>query len=186
MGAITESSLWSSPVYLLETTDVNLAGPEGVLNTQAKQLANRTKYLKDAIDRVGIPGDPIDPQYRGINAIIDNVVFANGVSYGDAVYITEEGTFAKALADLTDYIGIADITASRVILLGVVSRTVEGAQPGDLIYVSEIDYGELTTIASSICIGKYLIDDTICLSATYGASGAGSDENIRRIVWLHS
>jgi hypothetical protein len=166
----------------METTDVNLAGPEGVLNTQAKQLANRTKYLKDAIDRVGILG----PHYRGLNAIIENVVFANGVSYGDAVYITEEGTFAKSLADLTDYVGIADITANRVILLGVVSRTVVGAQPGDLIYVSEIDYGELTTIASSICVGKYLIDDTICLSATYGASGAGSEENIRRIVWLHS
>lgn len=47
MANLTESSIWETGIYQLETDDPVLGGPEGIDNLQAKQLANRTKYLND-------------------------------------------------------------------------------------------------------------------------------------------
>lgn len=52
MGKITEQSQWEDDVYLIEKQDKVLGGELGVINVQAKQLANRTKYLKDQLDTV--------------------------------------------------------------------------------------------------------------------------------------
>lgn len=49
MTDLVEQSQFDS-VYQLETTDKVLAGPGGIANTQAQQLANRTKYLKDQLE----------------------------------------------------------------------------------------------------------------------------------------
>lgn len=47
MGKITEQQQWEEDIYLIEKQDKVLGGELGVINIQAKQLANRTKYLKD-------------------------------------------------------------------------------------------------------------------------------------------
>ncbi|HQR82506.1 MAG TPA: hypothetical protein PK283_06330, partial [Thiotrichales bacterium] len=52
MANLTESQTWENGVYQLETTDPILGGPNGIANTQAKQLANRTAYLKQRADQV--------------------------------------------------------------------------------------------------------------------------------------
>lgn len=52
MANLPESSVWEAGVYQLETTDPVIGGPEGVDNKQAKQLANRTVYLKGAADEL--------------------------------------------------------------------------------------------------------------------------------------
>lgn len=52
MPNVTESSTWESGVYQIETTDPVLGGVNGIANVQAKQLANRTKYLKARADLV--------------------------------------------------------------------------------------------------------------------------------------
>lgn len=52
MANVTESSIWESGVYQIETTDPVLGGANGIANVQAKQLANRTKYLKARADLV--------------------------------------------------------------------------------------------------------------------------------------
>lgn len=52
MANVTESSIWESGVYQIETTDPVLGGANGIANVQAKQLANRTKYLKTRADQV--------------------------------------------------------------------------------------------------------------------------------------
>ena len=52
MANLVESSVWEAGIYQLETTDPVIGGPEGVDNKQAKQLANRTVYLKSDIDAV--------------------------------------------------------------------------------------------------------------------------------------
>lgn len=46
MTNITESPDWSPEVYAVEKTDRVLGGPDGVVNRQAKNLADRTAYLK--------------------------------------------------------------------------------------------------------------------------------------------
>lgn len=52
MGKITEQPQWEDDVYLIEKQDKVLGGELGVINVQAKQLANRTKYLKDQMDGI--------------------------------------------------------------------------------------------------------------------------------------
>lgn len=48
MGKITEQQQWEEDIYLIEKQDKVL----GVINVQAKQLANRTKYLKGQVDTI--------------------------------------------------------------------------------------------------------------------------------------
>lgn len=52
MANVQESQSWETGVYQLETTDPILGGPNGTSNIQAKQLANRTSYLKQRADQV--------------------------------------------------------------------------------------------------------------------------------------
>ena len=50
MANLPEVDQWVAGIYQLETTDPVLGGPDGVDNEQAKQLANRTLYLKNLLD----------------------------------------------------------------------------------------------------------------------------------------
>lgn len=50
MANLQEKPAWEAGVYQLETSDPVLAGPDGIDNLQAKQLANRTAFLKKQID----------------------------------------------------------------------------------------------------------------------------------------
>lgn len=175
MGAITETSTWDSPVYLLETTDYNLAGEDGTLNIQAKQLANRTKWLKDtvttAFNLAGIPTSALNPTYKGLSSLISDVQFETGVENGDAVYLKSTGIYDKAIADDTvasRYVGIADVTNSKVILLGLITLTVAGATPGADVYLSAVSAGDLTLSVTDICIGRYFINNIVFLTNAFG------------------
>lgn len=53
MANLPESSLWETGIYQLEETDPVQGGPNGIDNQQAKQLANRTVYLKGLVDTLG-------------------------------------------------------------------------------------------------------------------------------------
>lgn len=50
MGSLTEAKVYEADIYQLELTDNVIGGPNGIANIQAKQLANRTNWLKDRID----------------------------------------------------------------------------------------------------------------------------------------
>lgn len=50
MGVINETVNWESSIYQIEPTDPVLGGENGPANTQARQLANRTAWLKSNID----------------------------------------------------------------------------------------------------------------------------------------
>lgn len=50
MASVPETPAWEPGIYQLETTDPVLGGADGIDNLQAKQLANRTAYLKGAIE----------------------------------------------------------------------------------------------------------------------------------------
>jgi len=54
MANIPETPTYTPGVYLLETSDYVLGGSTGVSNQQAKDLANRTAYLKQTADSQGI------------------------------------------------------------------------------------------------------------------------------------
>lgn len=49
MANLNEESIWTEGIYQLEKDDPVEAGPDGIDNLQAKQLANRTVFLKDLL-----------------------------------------------------------------------------------------------------------------------------------------
>lgn len=69
MATLTESNSWEAGIYQLELTDPVVGGADGLSNLQAKQLANRTVWLKqqlqstqDGLDSHAAASDP-HPQY---------------------------------------------------------------------------------------------------------------------------
>lgn len=58
MANLPEISEFTANIYQLEITDPAEAGPDGVLNYQAKALANRTTWLKDNLTSLNaFPGE---------------------------------------------------------------------------------------------------------------------------------
>jgi hypothetical protein len=55
---IVENPQWELGIYQLETNDPVMGGAEGIDNLQAKQLANRTAFLKQQADAHAASGDP--------------------------------------------------------------------------------------------------------------------------------
>lgn len=54
MANVPESAAWEPGVYQLEMSDPVLGGAEGIDNLQAKQLANRTAYLKEEVEALAL------------------------------------------------------------------------------------------------------------------------------------
>lgn len=52
MSNLTEQAIWEAAIYLIKTSDPVLGGENGTSNIQAKQLANRTLWLKQFADQV--------------------------------------------------------------------------------------------------------------------------------------
>ena len=50
MANLEEKIVWEDGIYQLEPTDPVIGGPDGIDNKQAKQLANRTQYLKQQVE----------------------------------------------------------------------------------------------------------------------------------------
>ncbi|EJP75480.1 tail fiber protein [Campylobacter sp. FOBRC14] len=50
MANLKEENKWEEGIYQLEVTDPVVGGIDGISNKQAKQLANRTKFLKENIN----------------------------------------------------------------------------------------------------------------------------------------
>ncbi|MBU9145356.1 hypothetical protein KTD26_22815 [Burkholderia multivorans] len=69
MTNLLEIERWEEGIYQLETSDPVVGGPDGIDNLQAKQLANRTRYLKRAIETgqsnldAHVASDDPHPQY---------------------------------------------------------------------------------------------------------------------------
>lgn len=51
MANLKETNTWEAGIYQLETTDPVVGGVDGISNKQAKQLANRTLYLKTELTK---------------------------------------------------------------------------------------------------------------------------------------
>lgn len=86
MNNLPESAVYEAGIYQLETTDPVVGGPNGVSNLQARQLANRTNWLKVIGDEViaSRGGQPnvgarlgnIEKDVQGLNPDMQNMVAA--------------------------------------------------------------------------------------------------------------
>lgn len=52
-NTLAEAAEWETALYQIETDDPVLGGPTGIANLQARQLANRTAYLKALMEIIG-------------------------------------------------------------------------------------------------------------------------------------
>lgn len=60
MTKINESGQWEDSVYQIQRGDKVIGGRDGVANIQPQQLANRTQYLKQAIEGLSVGEQPFD------------------------------------------------------------------------------------------------------------------------------
>ncbi|MDR8481542.1 hypothetical protein [Serratia nevei] len=60
MTKINESGQWVDSVYQIQRGDKVIGGRDGVANIQPQQLANRTQYLKQAIEGLSVGEQPFD------------------------------------------------------------------------------------------------------------------------------
>ena len=54
MANLPETPQWEEGIYQIEVSDPVLGGPDGISNRQAKQLASRTSYLKQKVEKGAI------------------------------------------------------------------------------------------------------------------------------------
>lgn len=105
MANLPESSSFDAGVYQLELTDPVIGGPSGVSNAPLKNLANRTRYLKDQLDAVvsSMGGkQPLDATLTALAALVtaaDKLIYATGA---DAFATTPLTAFARTILDDAD------------------------------------------------------------------------------------
>jgi hypothetical protein len=76
-NSLPETSVWEDDIYQLEPTDRVIAGPGGIANRQATQLANRTQYLKDSLKSIA----PATVSANGLMSSIDKTKLDGLFSY---------------------------------------------------------------------------------------------------------
>lgn len=64
MSNLPETSQWDTGIYQIATTDPVLGGVDGIANKAARQLANRTLWLKEQLDLYSLRGYSNARQYR--------------------------------------------------------------------------------------------------------------------------
>ncbi|MGU7780460.1 phage tail protein [Burkholderia sp. PU8-34] len=87
MANLEEESKWEDGVYQFETSDPVQGGPDGVDNVPTKQLANRTRHLKDRADANDRRADANDKRVNALGRQVDalgndNLPIAGGTMKG--------------------------------------------------------------------------------------------------------
>ena len=178
MGSIVESSTWEAAIYLLETSDPVEGGVSGKSNRQAGELANRSKKIYDILKEVGIYIDTGDKLNEGQGYFLAPS-FEGTVSDADLVYRhTGNNQFEKALADGTAkaiVIGFADVTGAKIVSHGLIDTGLSG-NPGDLVYLSDTNPGQITMTPSAVVVGKFIYDGIIFIDPIGVGTSTGAGE----------
>ncbi|MDM4169133.1 phage tail fiber protein [Klebsiella michiganensis] len=96
MASLEENSAWESSIYQLEETDRAQAGAGGVLNIQARQLANRTRFLRSKLASLEAECTELG---LGIDTLRQNLGSSEGLLYiGSVPTIAHLPTISPAMA----------------------------------------------------------------------------------------
>ncbi|UVM06412.1 gp53-like domain-containing protein [Pseudomonas laurylsulfatiphila] len=188
MTTLTETGGWEPGIYQIELTDPVIGGPDGISNRQAKQLANRTSYLKQHVDAlesgttaagkatvlatartIAITGDGSwSVSFNGSSSVTGALTLSNsGVvagSYGKVTVnakglVTSGGNLAAADIPVLDW---SKITTGKPTTLGGYGIT--DAQPLD---------SDLTALAALVATGFYVNTGVGTVAARSIAVGSG-------------
>lgn len=98
MASLTELEQWEEQIYQLETTDPVKGGDDGISNRQAKQLGNRTKYLKKLIlDAIGSDTDFATT----VTNLLSQKVSIQDLQKGKYIFATDTGVANAYVCNLT-------------------------------------------------------------------------------------
>lgn len=134
MADLPELSEWASGIYQLETSDPVLAGPEGIDNLQAKQLANRTRWLREQLEQLDHKQSVRAATTTNIalNALqtIDGVVLeaGNRVLVKDQAAASQNGIY---LAAAGAWVRASDADSSAEVTPGLVVAVEQGTTLAD-------------------------------------------------------
>jgi hypothetical protein len=114
MANLPEQPVWMEGIYQIDENDDVVGGPlpEGISNLQGKQLADRTRYLKDTLEAeietreelsetVTAQGDEIGENTENIGSIAQRVQILEG--RGGPVDAHDFGSASPGMEDLTLY-----------------------------------------------------------------------------------
>lgn len=118
MANLPESSTFDAGVYQIETTDPVIGGPNGITNAPLKNLANRTKYLKDHVDALETSRAPLaSPAFTGTPTAPTAAVGTN---------TTQIATTAFVQAQLSSSVPAASETVAGKVELATAAETQAG------------------------------------------------------------
>lgn len=118
MGVIKETANWESSIYQIEPTDPVLGGENGPANTQAKQLANRTQYLKGQTDAINSEIGAARGTYPNLNGRI--TALQQSRKYGTFNFDPRIGATIVHGMNRTDYVVNVDALEAATGTLGEV------------------------------------------------------------------
>ncbi|KVN74461.1 gp53-like domain-containing protein [Burkholderia ubonensis] len=121
MTDLVESSTWTPGIRQFETSDPVEGGPDGIDNVPLRQLANRTRYLKDVQDAqagglemkaplaspafTGSPQAPVPQQFDNTSKIATTAFVQRALGNFNASSGTGSGIIAAAVTLTNDDVG---------------------------------------------------------------------------------
>ncbi len=105
MADLIEAVQWEATIYQLETTDPVKGGNDGISNRQAKQLANRTAYLKRQVE---LKAPLASPNFTGVPAVPTAVANTSTAQVASTAFVIGQ---AATVAPIVD--GVATVGASK-------------------------------------------------------------------------
>lgn len=105
MAGIVETPQWEPEVYQFETSDPVEGGPDGIDNVQARQLGNRTQYLKGKVEAAqgGLDAHvaAADPHTQ----YATRVSMASSISAAIAALVNSSPSTLDTLKEIADALG---------------------------------------------------------------------------------
>ena len=115
MANLQETARWETGIYQLETSDPVMGGADGIDNRQAKQLGNRTLWLKNELEQMSRTIPPAVTKSDAVNSdSSDNVATSKAVktAYDKAVAAENAASGAVKTSGNQDIGGNKTFTAA--------------------------------------------------------------------------
>lgn len=163
MTTLTETGSWEPGIYQIELTDPVIGGPDGISNRQAKQLANRTSYLKQHVDDLE----------SGTTAAGK----ASALATARSIAITGDGSWSVSFSGSSNVTGALTLSNSGVVAgsYGKVTVNAKGLVTGGANLAAAdipvLDWSKITT-GKPTTLGGYGITDAQPLDSDLTALAA--------------
>lgn len=184
MAELTLTPTWEADIYQIATTDPVIGGPDGISNLQAKQLGNRTEYLKEQTDDHETRVTDLETANTSVTALVTR-------TQGSATLV-KQGVVTSALTNnVFDFLTVAKLSPSPI--QNRVTVTASSTNPlvlsfsagydadGPLTYYGYIDANVLVDSGSNSAGILYAELDPLTSAVTFGL-----DTTATSVVVSHS